>query len=85
MKTKIGEVKSIRDLFEDKKEESRSPGQGGDYITSSMKCRLCDERVSGMDEIGACWAHNNGDNGHLLGGAMKKHIEVHLLIKELEI
>ena len=84
MNTKYGEVKSIYDLFEDKKEMSRHKGQAGDVIYSDIKCKICGERVRGMDETGECWAYNNEqENHHLLSRQMIKHIEFHKTLKLL--
>lgn len=79
MKTTLGEVKSIRDLFEKPLEVSRTSGNGGDWITEEAKCKLCEESVSGPSSFGITI------NNYTILSEMVRHIEFHKTIKELGI
>ena len=75
MKTKIGEIKSIKDIFEEPKEVSRNSDEIGGiiWITAMAKCKVCGDEVSGLwDEYSA-----GGTFYKMLSGEMEKHIDLH--------
>ena len=77
MQTKIGEVKIIRDFFEDFKKTKREPGHGewGIVIEEEALCKLCGEKVSGVSTDGA-----SRSDMYFIDQDMEKHIRLHEII-----
>jgi hypothetical protein len=85
MKTTIGEIKSILDLFEKETELDRTPGQGGYAIYAKSKCRLCGEELTGISSMGAYGICDYENNMHMLFKKQEDHIEFHKTISLLRL
>ena len=87
MKTKIGEIKSITDFFEDtgeRKEYNYSADKDPCFKQEDMlwKCKLCKEKFwlpSGMGMM----QYSIGINPCI--DPLKSHIELHKKVKELDL
>lgn len=72
MKTKIGDIKSIEDLFEDRKVVGSLPFAGGlsaEINIYTWKCRICGDTVRGTDSQ----------------ETFMEHLEFHQLLDKLKL
>jgi len=82
MKTKYGEIKSIRDFFESIGKKKVSNPQADKFmqvIMDKVKCKLCGEILEIQSPEGAMISRN----GEAVWSCLDRHIELHRLIKDL--
>lgn len=77
MKTKYGEIKTLKDYFEplrtEKVESDYGPGLTRFYEV--CKCKVCGDELKGLSSMGA---YRSGDKG--IDDIQKEHLELHYKI-----